>query len=127
MDRIFAGLDPELLRTNTPDVINTMVRLGRPCCCNSAPPAVQPRACPSSPAQRRHSPAWPLPWSLADPSLLLHPPPAALQMDTIRRHGVHLKGVVSTVVVSTSVHAHAMHHGSLCWLGSKPPALRSCA
>ena len=47
MDQIFAGLDPELLRTNTPDVIATM-------------------------------------------------------MDTIRKHQVHLKGIVSTVVVSGS-------------------------
>ena len=45
MASLFAGLDPELLRTNTPDVIAGM-------------------------------------------------------MDTIRRHQVHLKGVVSTVVVS---------------------------
>ncbi|PSC73099.1 putative serine threonine-kinase abkC [Micractinium conductrix] len=48
MDQIFAGLDPELLRTNTPDVIATM-------------------------------------------------------MDTIRKHQVHLKGIVSTVVITTMV------------------------
>jgi hypothetical protein len=45
MARLFASLDPELLRTNTPDVIANM-------------------------------------------------------MDMIRKHQVHLKGVVSTVVVS---------------------------
>jgi aarF domain-containing kinase len=48
MATLFAALDPELLRTNTPDVIASM-------------------------------------------------------MDTIRRHGVHLKGVVSTVVITTMV------------------------
>lgn len=45
MAQLFASLDPDLLRTNTPDVIASM-------------------------------------------------------MDTIRKHQVHLKGVVSTVVVS---------------------------
>lgn len=50
MAGLFAALDPELLRTNTPDVISAI-------------------------------------------------------MDTIRRHGVHLKGVVSTVVVSRAAGA----------------------